>query len=148
MGNEQRRGLFADDPRSLMSRVSDSKGVHGVAFSLDGRILATGDDNGNVYLWNVATQGLMATLTGPKGGTVQSIAFSPRAGILAATSDNDHGHKYATCVWTISGRLLGTFHNPGSMGLTRLAFSPDGNILAVGDENANTYIWDVKRLGS
>ena len=121
----------------------DSQGVRGVAFSQDGSTLATGDNIGNVYLWNAATGALMATLYGPKGGFVQSIAFSPRGGILAATSDNDKDHKYVTCVWDTTGKLLATFQDPGSLGVTRIAFSPDGSILAVGDENANTYIWNM-----
>lgn len=63
--------------------------------------LATGDVDGNVYLWNVANGHLMATLHGAAGGAIQSIAFSP-----------------------------------------------DGSILAVGDENANTFIWDMNGLGA
>jgi WD40 repeat protein len=48
-----------------------------------------------------------------------------------------------TCVWNTTGKLLATFQDPNSMGVTRIAFSPDGSILAVGDENANTYIWNM-----
>ena len=122
----------------------NSKGVHGVAFSLDGNTLATGDNNGNVYLWNVATGAPMATLYGPKGGFVQSIAFSPRGGILAATSDNDADHKYVTCVWdNTTGKLLATFQDPNSLFVSRITFSPDGSILAVGDGDANTWIWNM-----
>ena len=100
-------------------------------------------ENGNVYLWNAAAGGAqMATLYGPKGGLVQSIAFSPRGGILAGTSDNDKDHKYVTCVWD-TGNFSATFQDPGSHGVTRIAFSPDGSILAVGDENAYTYIWNM-----
>jgi len=64
----------------------------------------------------------------------------PRGGILAATSDNDTDGTYVTCVWDMTGKLLATFQDPGSLGVTRIAFSPDGSILAVGDENANTWI--------
>ena len=85
----------------------------------------------------------MATLYGPKGGFVQSIAFNPRSGILAATSDNATDHKYVTCVWDTTGKLLATFQDPDSLFVSRIAFSPDGSILAVGDANANTYIWNM-----
>jgi WD40 repeat protein len=48
-----------------------------------------------------------------------------------------------TCVWDTAGKLLATFSDPGSLGVTRLAFSPDGSLLAVGDENGHTYIWNM-----
>jgi WD40 repeat protein len=120
-----------------------SMGVRGVAFSPDGGTLATGDNNGNVYLWNAATGAPMATLYGPKGGSVQSIAFSPHSGIVAATSDNHSNHEYFTCVWDNTGKLLALFQDPDSLGVTRVAFSPDGSTLAVGDQNASTYIWNM-----
>lgn len=81
--------------------------------------------------------------TAPKGGFVHSVAFSPRGGILAATSDSGTSHTYVTCVWDTAGKLLATFSDPGSLVVTRIAFSPDDSILAVGDENAHTYIWNM-----
>ena len=90
-------------------------------------------NNGNVYLWNVATSAPVASLYGPKGGVVQSIAFSPHGGILAATSDNDAGHKYVTCVWEITGnsslpsRTPAAWASPGS-GSARTAASSQSAI--------------------
>jgi WD40 repeat protein len=122
----------------------DGRGVNAVAFSPDGSILATGDLNGNIYLWNAATGSKMGTLHGPKGVPIQGIAFSPRRGIVAATSNNSTDHRYVTCIWSLTRGALATFTDPNSAGATRVAFSPDGSLLAVGDENAHTYIWNMK----
>jgi WD40 repeat protein len=62
---------------------------------------------------------------------------------VAATSDNHSNHEYFTCIWDNTGKLLALFQDPGSLGVTRIAFSPDGSTLAVGDQNASTYIWNM-----
>jgi WD40 repeat protein len=131
----------------LMQTFQDPKpgNAVSVAFSADGSLLATGDSNGNVYLWNVGTAGLIATLDGLKGGSVASIAFSPTKPILAATVGDKHTSEF--CVWNTAGKLLAARPDPGTTYATKIAFSPDGNTLAVGDENVKTYIWNVSGLG-
>src|SRR5207245_4476500 len=66
-------------------------GVRGVAFSRDGKLLATAGGDGTVRLWNPATgQPVGAPLpagTGPGGG-VTAVAFS-RDGKLLATAGGD-----------------------------------------------------------
>src|SRR2546427_38075 len=70
---------------------SQRPGVRGVAFSRDGKLLATAGGDGTVRLWNPATgQPVGAPLpagTGPGGG-VTAVAFS-RDGKLLATAGGD-----------------------------------------------------------
>jgi WD40 repeat protein len=128
--------------RLVQTFVDTTSGnVVSVAFNSDGSLLATGDSLGDVELWNVSSGALIATLHGVKGGTVPSIAFSPTKPIVAATIDADHTSEF--CIWSTAGKLLDARQDPGTTYTTKLAFSPDGDTLAVGDQNVKTYIWNV-----
>jgi len=124
-------------------------GAQSVAFTRNGGMLAVGDDNGSVYLWNMATGALAATLRGPVGQLVYGVAFSPDGSVLAATTSTARPpHSSSICVWNVAtGIRLATLHDPKGAGLFRLAFSPGGTTLAVGDENTNTYLWNMNWLG-
>lgn len=71
-------------------------GVMAVAFSMDGRTLATGDYYGEIRLWDTATGLLQKILVGHTGNSllgptasVNTLAFSPNGNFLVSASD-DH----------------------------------------------------------
>jgi len=71
--------------------------VRSVAFSADGRMLATGSSDGAVRLWEFATGQERYRFTGHTG-VVQSVAFSPDGVVVAAASDDA-----PVFVWDVTG---------------------------------------------
>jgi hypothetical protein len=82
------------------ARVFPESPVSGLAFSPDGRALATGHYNGTVRLLEVATGGERHRFEGHQAA-VQALAFSPHGLRLASGSDDT-----TALVWDLRGRAV------------------------------------------
>jgi WD40 repeat protein len=114
--------------------------VDGVAFSPDGKALATASREGNVHLWDVAAGKLLATLRG-HSSAVEAVAFAPDGRTLASG-----GEDRTVRLWNVDTRRELLQLDPGSVELgdvRTLAFSPDGRQLVAG--GANTAFWYTAR---
>ncbi|MCX6679618.1 MAG: GDSL-type esterase/lipase family protein [Methanothrix sp.] len=111
--------------------------VMSVAFSPDGRTLASGSSDSNVTLWDTATGTKIRTLRGYYI-YVRSVAFSPDGRTLA--SGDDEGN---VTFWdTATGTKIRTLHRYDDS-VSSVAFSPDGRTLASGDDEGNVTLWDT-----
>jgi uncharacterized delta-60 repeat protein len=129
-----RRGL-ALLPRSI-AKLEHNDSVNAVAFSPDGKTLATGSYDNTARLWDVETGKQLKRLE--HDGSVNIVAFSTDGKTLATGSSDN-----TSCTWDVkTGELLQRLKQDGSV--IDVAFSPDGKILAIGSWDNTAWLWDVQ----
>jgi RNA polymerase sigma factor (sigma-70 family) len=121
----------------IVDDIALSNIVDDIALSSDGNILASGNRDNTIRLWDAHTGEHKGTLIGHKK-SINSIAFSPNGKILASGSEDATIHLWD--VATGKNKMVLTGHNEWVQGL---AFNPDGKILASGDDDGIIHLWDI-----
>jgi YD repeat-containing protein len=128
------------DRSGRLLRELSPRGITDLAFSPDGRLLATATADGFTFLWNPSTGRNVRTLTDAKSG-VGAIAFSPD-GTLLATGGEDG----AVRVWTTASGERTFFLFGHTNPVTVVAWSPDGRVLATGSADKTVVLWRIRGL--
>jgi WD40 repeat protein len=109
-----------------------------LSFSPDAKLLATVDrDIGLVKVWDATTGREAFSCNFTDGGIVWDAAFSPDGKRLAACSSK------LIRIWDVASRATQATWPSDSKGNPYMAFSPDGNRLAVGGSEGLAELWDT-----
>ncbi|MDQ8707157.1 TIR domain-containing protein [Streptomyces sp. LHD-70] len=113
-----------------------------VAYSPDGRTIASGGGDGIVRLWNASTQQKIGDPFIGHNRAITSVAFAPDGKTLASTSLDG-----TVRLWNVADRTqIGDVLNPRAGMVYSAAFSPDGRTLVTGGEGESggaVRLWDV-----
>ncbi|KAL4734024.1 hypothetical protein BDV11DRAFT_175153 [Aspergillus similis] len=120
----------------LQTLEGHSDWVLSVAFSPDGRLLASGSVDRNIKLWDPATGTLKHTLEG-HSDWVQSVAFSSDGRLLAS-----HSRDEIIKLWDPASGVLKHTLAGHSDWVQSVAFSPNGRLLASGSRAKTIKLWD------
>lgn len=114
--------------------------AYSVAFSPDGRLLASGRAKGKIALWDAAGKTLKL-VTGPNAGEIRAVAFSPDGKYLASASSENIAHVWETAT---GAEVMATVGHTFLMNAA--VFSPDSATLALAEWSKHLWLWDVAGL--
>lgn len=123
-------------------------GVHSLAVSPDGQLLAIGSEHNEIVVLDAATGTSRYVLPGhPRGGTayvrlpVLTVTFSPDNRWLATGSTGGD-----VALWDMQdGTLTGVLGTPGRKAVAALAFSATGHEITVIRQNTDVEVWAIRR---
>ncbi len=132
------RYLWADDSK-LFSSLQSAGIPLSIAFSVDGKTLASSNRNGFIVFWDVVTYQPIGHLSLGESSYANSIAFSPDGKILA--SGNNDG---SVILWDVTTfQPIGEPLREHTDSVSSVAFSPDGKTFVSGSTDRTFILWDV-----
>ncbi|MEB3223276.1 MAG: WD40 repeat domain-containing protein [Candidatus Sericytochromatia bacterium] len=129
-------GVMGDAPPTLMGH---EEGVVEVAYSPDGRRLASASKDGTIRIWDLASGQVLQVLRANEGPW-SGVAFSPSGQLVAGS-----GEMGRVLIWNATTGALTRTLSGHDDAVTRLAFGRDDSQLASASLDGNVKLWDASK---
>jgi WD40 repeat protein len=127
-------------PDLALLRTVRAPAARSVQFTPDGRLLALGDEQGRVWLYDTRTWRPRGRPLVAHTGAVVTVNLSPDGQTLATTSDDG-----TTRLWDVpAGRAIGTSLRGLAQHYVAAAFVDGGTHLVALHDNGRGYLWDIQ----
>jgi WD40 repeat protein len=129
-------GLAQEPVKPVATYQGHVDAAHAVAFSPDGKLLASGSDDKSIKLWEAEGGKEQATLAGHTAAVV-SLEFSPDSQALASAASNgkvilwNPAARVALTEWQLTGEVCD------------IAFTPDGKHLLTANANGTVCVFRI-----
>jgi len=126
--------------RLVMTLTGHERDVTSVAYSQDGRLIASSSKDGTVRIWNIRTGEEATSALHIDNSAVLSIAFSPRDPCIASGTE-----KGSLCLCYIGvGQVIPRYLIGHSDAILSVAFSSDGYLLASASRDKSVRLWETE----
>jgi WD40 repeat protein/DNA-binding SARP family transcriptional activator len=122
-----------------IAHLPAAEAARAVAFSPDGRLVASGDFNGAVHLWSTSNWQPFGRPFERAHGRILTISFSPDSGTLATSSDDGTAR-----LWDVATQgPIGTALPGPDQHWVSAAFTPSGTQLLTYYDTGEAYRWEI-----
>ncbi|WP_420582162.1 WD40 repeat domain-containing protein [Reichenbachiella sp.] len=131
-------GFAQEYPLETVIQRGHRAAVRTVAYSPDGKFIATGSRDNSIKLWEVSTSREIRTFLGHLN-PVNIVAFDPSGRWIASGSSDN-----SIMIWEVATGQIQQKIEGHSRRVSSLHFNSDGTQLASGGWDRLAYVWDVK----
>ncbi len=125
-----------EDGRVIRDFVGQSRRIQSIAFSPNGKFIASVSDNQELILWDADSGEMLYQLVKPSRTFVsKNVVFSPDSNLVASTDEEGF-----ITLWDVhTGKVIRRIKESAS----KVIFSPDGQMLLSAGSNNDLALWDV-----